>query len=278
MFITMTIRFFPTLVELRSFFKNAVPDQVLCRLSVDPMLCLKTCEDLNLNPRDLFQREIRPDRLLESVVSGTRVLQKVMRLSHGIHTYSATLLSNLFKAYPDVKLFIAREGGGRFIRLPNSIMEILELILDEGEKIRFKALGDGAEEVLDEIEFYNLHGWPKQALSLADRKVYFILYMTPAKIATEILRVMDEFKTDILSGIYHVRRRRLVVSRPNRRHLDIAKDVGWEDYLWTRLVFERRHGILKASFRTDEQIYEYVDGKPLIMAWLEPLFRGLPLK
>lgn len=176
----MTIRFSPTLVELRSFFKNAVPDQALCRLSVDPVLCLKTCEDLNLNPRDLFQREIRPDRLLESVVSA---LPPVWDLPQG----------------------------------------------------------------------------------------------APEQIVAALIPLMNTLKTDVLSGVFHVETRRLVVGSSEAGHKGIAEAAGWEPLTWTRIVFCRKEGALYASFAPPAPV-DAKEGFSVLADWLEPLFRGLPLK
>jgi len=176
----MVIRFFPTIGELRSFFKDVLSDQVLSHLSVDPVLCEAFCRKLNLNPRDLLQREIRPDRLLESVISA----------------------------------------------LP---------------------------------------------------PVYHLPQGTPERIASILITRMNALGMDVLSGVFHVETRRLVIGPSEAGHKAIAEAAGWEPGGWTRIVFRRKEGVLYASFPPAAPV-DAEEGFPILTNWLDPLFIGLPLK
>ena len=201
-----------------------------------------------------------------------------LRLRERIHVGPATLLLQLLAKHSGVELTVSKESPAQPTVIQASIFQVLGLALSPGEKVTFAARGSGAEMVLDAIRAYNNLGW-KTSSSAAFRKaeIFDVPYQEDLHtVIRHIITLMDTWKVDNLSGIYHYGSNRLVVGKPTDPHEAIAAAMGITDANdITRINFERSQGRLSCAFSTEFQ-NESVAGYGILKKHLEALFQWVP--
>ncbi|HSA58664.1 MAG TPA: HPr family phosphocarrier protein [bacterium] len=226
------------------------------------------CRVLRLDPRSVYRREIRADRLLP--LRDTLPLT----LTDHIHSVPAAKIVLLLQKHPKVRLFIARENRAE-ARLTASIIGILLMGIKQGENVTFRAEGEGAAEVLRQIRKYNAAEWFNGDRRRSRVDFRDIQGTDVGGIVRQVLEVMREFEEDELAAIYHPETRRLIVGHILSTHREIAKSAGFGDSdSYLRLNLDARGGRLQACFGPGKD-EESKEGRDQLQVWLAELFRGV---
>jgi phosphotransferase system HPr-like phosphotransfer protein len=259
---------------------NRIPDQRPQQLTdlldrrrslalwISPTLGATVCTLLGLEPRDVYQREVRPDRFLPAY------RELALTLTQRIHASPATRIIHTLEAHPQVRLSLLRGSSTQPTPLSTSIIQWLLLGLKAGEKITLRAEGPDGARVLRALEEENERGWIFEESPRRPPSVRKIISKDPRALAQEIVSVMRSLDEYALSGIYHLASGELHVGSPSIAHTMIAVHAGFEDQSsYTRINFELIGDRLSLTFPETEVFQvEAITGRHLLKKWLGDLF------
>lgn len=255
-------------VERPTSLRDLARPLVAFHFIMNPTFGGAVCRVLRLDPRSVYRREIRPDRLLP--LQGTLSLT----LTDHIHSVPAAKIVMLLQKHPNVRLFIARQDRAE-ARLTASIIGILLMGIKQGEDVTFRAEGLGGAEVLRQIQKYNASDWFNGDRRQSRVAIRDIQGTDVGGIVRQVLEAMREFEEDELAAIYHPETRRLVVGHILSTHREIAKSAGLGDSdTYLRLNLDARGGRLQACFGPGKD-EESKAGRERLQEWLSDLFRGV---
>ncbi len=239
-------------------------------LLLSPHFAHSVCRIIGVDTRTVIGREMRSNRLLphQSALSAT------LTLTDHLHSVPSAKLVLLLQKHPGVRLFIAREDRPE-ARLTPSIIAILMMGIKQGENVTFRAEGEGANEVLRQIQKYNSLEWFNGDRRRSQVDIRDIQGTGIGGIVWQVLEAMEQFEEKELAAIYHPQTRRLVVGHILSTHREIAKSAGFEDSAsYHRMNLDARGGHLQACFAPGED-RETKNGKNYLQEWLSELFRGV---
>jgi phosphotransferase system HPr-like phosphotransfer protein len=239
-------------------------------LFINPNFAHTVCRIIGVDARSVIGRETRSHRLLQRRSSPSVTLT----LTDGLHSVPAVRIIRLLQLHPNARLFLARENHAE-TRLTASIIGILILKVQQGERVTFRAEGDGASEILREIQGYNEMEWFNTDRGRSLVKIRNIEGTGMGPIVRQILEAMAEFGESELAVVYHSRTRRLIVGHILSTHREIAKAAGFDDPdSYHRLSFELNNELLKACFAPSKNDTDKA-GQAWLQEWLADLFRGV---
>jgi carbonic anhydrase len=205
----------------------------------------------------------------------------VLESSSDLHMRPSRMIVELLHEYPSVQLSLKKLGSSEepVIVNPQSMMDILALEVHTGEKLVWRAEGERAEEMLAALHYYNDNRWTNPRATEEPILTRKIRLGTPKKILLLVSHAMDEFKEDILSGIYHSPSETFIVGKTNSDHASIAKSAGFDSILdVSRLSFERMGSWVKMGFPPDDSGLENFGGHIFLARHYPELLQGIDLK
>jgi len=239
-------------------------------LLLNPNFAHTVCRIIGVDARSVIGRETRSHRLLPNL----NALSATVTLTDHLHSVPSAKIVLLLQKHPKVRLFIARENRAE-ARLTTSLIGILLLAVKQGENVTFRAEGEGAAEVLRQIQKYNAAEWFNGDRKRSLVKIRDIEGTDVGGIVRQILEAMQQFEEEELAAIYHPQTRRLIVGHILSTHREIAQAAGFNDPdSYHRLNLDARRGRLQACFGPGKD-EENKAGRDRLQEWLSDLFRGV---
>lgn len=242
-------------------------------LLLNPSFAHSVCRIIGVDARSVIGRETRSHRLLPNLSSPSVSLT----LTDHLHSVPSAKIVLLLQKHPNVRLFIARENRAE-ARLTTSLIGILLMAVKQGENVTFRAEGEGAAEVLRQIQKYNAAEWFNGDRRRSRVDIRDIHGTDVEGIVRQILEAMEEFEERELAAIYHPETGRLVVGHILSTHREIAQTAGFSDpNSYNRLNLDASRGRLQASFGPGKD-EENKAGRDRLQEWLSDLFRGVNVR
>lgn len=230
------------------FYAGLTEASFLVRCALDARVLEEACSRLDIHPRSILGREVRPSFLLEA----SRPHEIEIVLTESLHTRPASLLIRLMGEYPEVSLSVTRPDGRRR-KCMSSVISLMSLVLREGERVTFEAEGEGARAMLVRLKKINAGGWKRWDMA-EDLKTPPVLPFTDTLTLLGITNAADkamrEFGTGELCGVFDPAAKRLYFGRPEWGHGGTALAAGLTDLrTYTRVNFRRTgSGAIAAYF------------------------------